>query len=241
VFCCVLGSEGWVLVPRSSGTPVATWAWPTWVVSRRRVLEAAFILLEFPSPSRRIFIGSHSLPPSLVRRIGPSACESFKLFFHLWNPNGLALARISSRSDSGPRCDWTIKHSKKQKKHTVKHFGSDVSGTSTMPKNCGSGTSSVFSRINFNLVPDRFLKPHQPASSSCGVNHTPCFQPHSNFKRPALTFLSGANRIPIGRQRPTSPSKGSPRPSCSYVFPMVILGLIASLASGAACAFVWDM
>jgi hypothetical protein len=27
------------------------------------VLEAAFILLEFPSPSRRFFIGSHSLPP----------------------------------------------------------------------------------------------------------------------------------------------------------------------------------
>jgi hypothetical protein len=27
------------------------------------VLEAEFILLEFPSPSRRIFIGSHSLPP----------------------------------------------------------------------------------------------------------------------------------------------------------------------------------
>jgi hypothetical protein len=41
-------------------------------VSRRRVLEAVFILLEFRSPSRRIFIGSHSLPPSLVRRIGPS-------------------------------------------------------------------------------------------------------------------------------------------------------------------------
>jgi hypothetical protein len=36
------------------------------------VLEAAFVLLEFSSPSRRIFIGSHSLPPSLVRRIGPS-------------------------------------------------------------------------------------------------------------------------------------------------------------------------
>jgi hypothetical protein len=53
-----------VLVPRSSGTAVATWAWPTWVVSRRHVLEAAFILLEFRSPSRRIFIGSHSLPPS---------------------------------------------------------------------------------------------------------------------------------------------------------------------------------
>jgi hypothetical protein len=37
------------------------------------VLEAAFVLLEVSSPSRRIFIGSHSLPPSLVRRIGPSS------------------------------------------------------------------------------------------------------------------------------------------------------------------------
>jgi hypothetical protein len=62
-----------VLVPRSSGTPVATWAWQTWVVSRRRVLEGVFVLLEFPSPSRRIFIGSHSLPPSLVLHIGPSS------------------------------------------------------------------------------------------------------------------------------------------------------------------------
>jgi hypothetical protein len=35
------------------------------------VLEAVFILLEPLSPSRRIFIGSHSLPP-LVRRFGPS-------------------------------------------------------------------------------------------------------------------------------------------------------------------------
>jgi hypothetical protein len=63
---CVLvcfGSKGCLLVPRSSSTPVAAWAWPTWVVSRRRVLEAVFVLLEFSSPSRRIFIGSHSLPP----------------------------------------------------------------------------------------------------------------------------------------------------------------------------------
>jgi hypothetical protein len=39
---CVLvcfGSKGCLLVPRSSSTPVATWPWPTWVVSRRRVLE----------------------------------------------------------------------------------------------------------------------------------------------------------------------------------------------------------
>jgi hypothetical protein len=73
VFRCVLGSEGCVLVPRSSGTSVATWAWPTWVVSRRRVLIVVFILLEFPSPSRRIFIGSHSLP------LSGSPYRSFKL------------------------------------------------------------------------------------------------------------------------------------------------------------------
>jgi hypothetical protein len=37
VFRCVPGLEGCVLVPRSIGTPVAMWAWPTWVVSQRRV------------------------------------------------------------------------------------------------------------------------------------------------------------------------------------------------------------
>jgi hypothetical protein len=63
VFRCVLGSEGCVLVPRFRSTPVATWTWPIWVVSRRRVLEVVFVLLESSSPSRRIFIGSHSLPP----------------------------------------------------------------------------------------------------------------------------------------------------------------------------------
>jgi hypothetical protein len=47
-----------VLVPRSSGTPVAAWAWPIWVVSRRHVLEAVFVLLEFSSPSRRIFLSA---------------------------------------------------------------------------------------------------------------------------------------------------------------------------------------
>jgi hypothetical protein len=73
VFHCVLGCVR--LVPRFSSTPVATWTWPIWVVSKRRVLEAVFILLEFPSPSRITFIDSHSLPSSLVRRIGPSSCH----------------------------------------------------------------------------------------------------------------------------------------------------------------------
>jgi hypothetical protein len=63
VFCCVHGSESCLLVPMFSSTPVATWNWPIWVVSRRRMLKAVFILLESSSPSRRSFIGSHSLPP----------------------------------------------------------------------------------------------------------------------------------------------------------------------------------
>jgi hypothetical protein len=39
-------------------------------------LEVVFVLLESPSPSRRIFISSHSLPPSLVRCIRPSAATA---------------------------------------------------------------------------------------------------------------------------------------------------------------------
>jgi hypothetical protein len=52
-----------LLVPRPSSTSVAAWTWTTWVVSQRRVLKAVFVLLESLSPSRRIFIGSHSLSP----------------------------------------------------------------------------------------------------------------------------------------------------------------------------------
>jgi hypothetical protein len=86
VFRCVPESEGCVLVPMSSGTPVAMWSWPIWVVSRRHVLEAVFIVLEFPSPSRRIFIGSHSLPLSgspyrSFRSFGGNAFVQIELAF----------------------------------------------------------------------------------------------------------------------------------------------------------------
>jgi hypothetical protein len=104
VFRYVLGSEGCVLVPRSSGTPVATWAWPIWVVSRRRVLEVVFILLEFPSPSRRIFIGSHSLPPSLVRRIGSSdPCNELIQLFHSSCGGGFLVNGVSRMIGCGGR------------------------------------------------------------------------------------------------------------------------------------------
>jgi hypothetical protein len=71
---------------------VATWAWPTWVVSRRRVLEAVFVLLEFRSPSRRIFIGSHSLPPlwfavSVLQKCAGKTCVG--LWGYSWGPREL--------------------------------------------------------------------------------------------------------------------------------------------------------
>jgi hypothetical protein len=56
-----------VFVPRTSSTPVATWFWQTEGRHAKRVIQGVrpseFILLECSSPSRRIFIGSHSLPP----------------------------------------------------------------------------------------------------------------------------------------------------------------------------------
>jgi hypothetical protein len=59
-----------VFVPRTSSTPVAMWFRQTEGRSAERVILGVrlseFMFLEFQSPSRRIFIGSHSLPPSLV-------------------------------------------------------------------------------------------------------------------------------------------------------------------------------
>jgi hypothetical protein len=65
-----------VFVPRTSSTPVATWFWQTDGRSEECVIlgvrPSEFILSEFQSPSRRIFIGSHSLPPLSGHLIGPS-------------------------------------------------------------------------------------------------------------------------------------------------------------------------
>jgi hypothetical protein len=59
-----------VFVPRTSSTSVATWFWQTEGRSVDPVFlgvsPSKFILLVFRCPSRRIFIGSHSLPLSLV-------------------------------------------------------------------------------------------------------------------------------------------------------------------------------
>jgi hypothetical protein len=70
-------------VPRTSSTPVATWCWQTEGRSVERVIlgvrPSGFILSEFQSPSRRFFIGSHSLPPPLFGHlIGPSKIRQDK-------------------------------------------------------------------------------------------------------------------------------------------------------------------
>jgi hypothetical protein len=65
-----------VFVPMTSSTPVATWFWQTKGRSAERVIlgvrPSEFNLLEFQSPSRIIFIGSHLLRPLSGRLIGPS-------------------------------------------------------------------------------------------------------------------------------------------------------------------------
>jgi hypothetical protein len=64
-----------VFVHKTSSTSVATWSWQSEGRSAECVILgvrlSGSILLEFRSPSRRIFIGSHSLPP-LWSPIGPS-------------------------------------------------------------------------------------------------------------------------------------------------------------------------
>jgi hypothetical protein len=56
-----------LFVPRTSSTLVATWLWQTEGRSAERVIlgvrPSEFILSEFQSPWRRLFISSHSLPP----------------------------------------------------------------------------------------------------------------------------------------------------------------------------------
>jgi hypothetical protein len=56
-----------VFVPRTGSTPVATWFWQTEGRSAERVIlgfrPSEFILSEFQSPLRRIFIGSIHSPP----------------------------------------------------------------------------------------------------------------------------------------------------------------------------------
>jgi hypothetical protein len=78
---CVLvsfGSEGCVLVPRTSSTSVATWSWPTLVVESETCVGSRVHLVGASISFEKNF---YRLPftPSFVRRFGPSVC--------LWSPS----------------------------------------------------------------------------------------------------------------------------------------------------------
>jgi hypothetical protein len=73
------------------------------------------------------------------------ACDAFKVFFHLWNENGLARARISSTLDSGPRFERVPA---KQKKSAGSYAAAVTRGDRSSNPPIGT-TKSVFSRLNF--------------------------------------------------------------------------------------------
>jgi hypothetical protein len=70
VLRCVLGSEGCVLVPRSSGTSVATWAWPIcWMTCVGSRVHLVGVSISFEKNFYRLPF----TPPFLVRHIGLSS------------------------------------------------------------------------------------------------------------------------------------------------------------------------
>jgi hypothetical protein len=81
-------------VPRTSSTRVATWFWQTDGRSAERVIlrvgPSEFIFSGFQSPSRKIFIGSHSLPPLW------SPNRSFK-WYQSWFRSLLTLTSLRSK------------------------------------------------------------------------------------------------------------------------------------------------
>lgn len=153
----------------------------------------------------------------LNRRVGlhvyalkSHSCEFFRLFFHLWNENGLSKARIAARIDSGPSFDWVHPKSKKSFAEAV------ISGASS--------SKSVFSRLNFRHVPDQFLSNRGPCSSRLPPNQSPSFSPaflrnsNSNSKGGSAgpSFLSGANAVPLGFKWVQKRQMG--RPMCTRCF-----------------------
>lgn len=92
-----------------------------------------------------------------IYRLNYYACHLFKVFFHLWNDNGISFARCSTLSDSGPQYDWKeVKNKKSNRKASLipvkrgfKRILSDLASSG------GSAKQSVFSRLDFNSVPDK--------------------------------------------------------------------------------------
>jgi hypothetical protein len=69
----IFGSEGCVLVPRTSSISVSTWSWPTLVVESETCVGSRVHLVIALISFEKNFYRLSFTPPSLVRRFGPSS------------------------------------------------------------------------------------------------------------------------------------------------------------------------
>lgn len=155
-----------------------------------------------------------------VYKLRSFKCSAFRVFFHLWNENGISFARKSLHADRGPVHEWT--EVKKKKPHpkpvhipvqsVFKRIFSDLHGSK--PR------ISVFSRLNLSQVPDSvFTQPSRTSSkiwmpkgaesSNPSPDHAEDLSLNLGVKSHAgkASFaevvkgkppLTGANQVPIG-------------------------------------------
>jgi hypothetical protein len=137
------------------------------------------------------------------------ACDSFTVFFHLWNQSGLERARISRTLDQGPRYAWQPEKSPKRssKANCSRSFADAV-------RDGIPASDSVFSRLDFSSIPDSDLGSNVHL---CSSGHQ---QPHvmaGSKQRFSNVPLIGANAIPVFTRN--SSNQRHSRAHCSRCFP----------------------
>jgi hypothetical protein len=117
------------------------------------------------------------------------ACDSFKVFFHLWNHSGLAHARISRTLDQGPRYEWQPAKSPKcsSKAHCSRSFANAV-------RDGILASDTIFSRLDFSSIPDSALCSNVRSCSSDHQHPPITAGSKQGFSNVPLT---GANAIPV--------------------------------------------
>lgn len=93
-----------------------------------------------------------------VYKLNSFECSAFKVFFHLWNEQGIIFARKSSLADRGPVFDWQEVKSKKSAKK-LSHSGQKIFKRilQDLPVPARKDKPSVFSHLDFRSVPDSHL------------------------------------------------------------------------------------
>jgi hypothetical protein len=119
------------------------------------------------------------------------SCDSFKLFFHLWNPSGLARARISAASNSGPHYDWVQKKNQGRVTYRLLRLSKQMVSIIALP---------LFSPLPLRL---RFLGIYQIGLSLLPLLNLPLQQsqiPHRKIN--PRCFWSSLPHIPHPPSRP---------------------------------------